>query len=65
MSIQALTNALSTLTAGRIVAWRREGASWRHDVVTACKSCNSSKGAKHFEEWWPTTLRYRRASLAQ
>ena len=34
-----------TLTAGRIVAWKREGASWRHDVVPVVQAlCAKAKG---------------------
>jgi hypothetical protein len=33
-----------TLTAGRLAAWRRDGASWEHDVVPVVTSLARKRG---------------------
>lgn len=57
-----------TLTVGRIVAWKREGASWRHDVVPVVQAlCAKAKGPvkswKFFDDAVAQSIADNRAAL--
>lgn len=50
------------LSVDHIVPVARGGSNHFSNFVPACRSCNSSKGAKLVEEWWPTTSMARRSA---
>lgn len=50
----------SDLHLDHVVPLARGGSSHRANLVPACKSCNSAKGSKSWEEWYPLMLARRR-----
>lgn len=56
--------AAPATTVDHVVPIIRGGSNHLANLVPACKSCNSSKGAKPFDEWWPTMERARRLGSA-
>lgn len=46
------------LTQEHFIALSNGGEYTHNNIVPACQSCNSSKGAKAFEEWYPQQTYY-------
>lgn len=46
--------ATGPLALDHIVPVARGGSNHPSNLVAACRPCNSSKGSKLIEEWWPT-----------
>lgn len=43
----------SHLEQEHFIAISKGGGYTKGNIIPACKSCNSSKGNKHFDEWYP------------
>lgn len=51
--------ATEQLTVDHVRPLQKGGSNHPVNLVPACKSCNSAKGAKNWMEWWPVSPRGR------
>ena len=59
----AYCGATSALEQDHVVAVSTGGKHVMHNIVPACKSCNSSKGAKDMHEWYESKSFYNEVRL--